>query len=178
MIVVALLAGRWSLGLVFWASGVAKLTDRAGTQATARRYGLADPLAYRVSFVLAPAEVGLAVGLMVGVALPVVGLVSAVLLVSFGTAMARSLRVGLRFPCGCGAAGREISWLMVARNLVLAGVGTVVAVVPPAGLAALPLLPRPLPPVGVIDLLPVPAAVVALGFAVRCASALRRVEAR
>lgn len=131
MLLIVLLAVRWLLGLVFWSSGVAKLADQPGTRAATRSYGLPARLANPISWALVSAEVGLALGLTVGVALPVTGLMAAVLLVAFAAAMERSLTLGRRFPCGCGVgvADRDIGWLLVVRNVVLAGVSVAVAVV-------------------------------------------------
>ncbi|MDA8062830.1 MAG: hypothetical protein M0T80_10480 [Actinomycetota bacterium] len=173
MTVIALLAGRWVLALGFWSSATAKLADREGTFAAARSYGLPVAIASAVGLVLAPVELGVAIGLMIGVAVPVVASLASVLLVIFAAAMARSLVLGRRFPCGCGPARHDISWPLVARDLVLAALGALVALVPPAGLALWPLMARPLQD-GAVGLLPVPAAVIVVGFAARCWGALRR----
>jgi hypothetical protein len=70
----------------------------------------------------------------------------AILLLGFyGVAMAIALAQGRRsIDCGCGGPGQSISWTLVARNAVLAGI---------AGLTLMPVAPRAL---GLVDMVAVP----------------------
>lgn|GEM_PF-3144089 len=167
-VMIVLLAARWLLTSVFWSSAMAKRADPAGTLIAARNYGLPPSTATLVARWLPLVELVLAVGLAVGVALPAVGCASAALLVAFATAIAFALARGRRFSCGCGSQPHDISSLLVLRNLSLAGLACAVAWVPPAALAAWPWLVRPAHGQPVLDLLPVPGAMLALCLAVRC----------
>ena len=147
---------------------MAKRADPGGTLIAARNYGLAPFAASLVARWLPRVELVLAVGLAAGVALPVVGCATAALLVAFALAITVALARGRRFSCGCGPEPQDVSPLLVLRNLCLAALACLVALVPPAALAVWPWLVRPAHGQAVFDLLPVPGAMVALGFAVRC----------
>lgn len=66
-------------------------------------------------------EIGLGMGLILGLARDLAALGAGVLLAGFGVAMAHSLSRGRRHPCGCGGDRRStlISWSLVTRNGVL-----------------------------------------------------------
>jgi uncharacterized membrane protein YphA (DoxX/SURF4 family) len=66
-------------------------------------------------------EIGLGVGLILGLARDLAALGAGGLLAGFAVAMARSLSRGRRHPCGCGSDRRStlISWTLVSRNVVL-----------------------------------------------------------
>lgn len=61
------------------------------------------------------------------------GAITAGLLLLYGLAMAINLARGLHsIDCGCGGSGQPISWVLAARNLVLATIAGLAAL-PPAG---------------------------------------------
>ena len=171
---ITLLAVRWLLVLVFWSSGIAKVGRREETAFAAANFGVPEVIAPMVAEVLPLVEVMISLTLALGVALPVTGLTAASLLLVFSSGIGISLMRGKRFACGCGFGDQEISGVLIARNLVLAGLALTVAFVPPAGLAIWPLVARGTEHVANVDLVPIPAAVAVLGFTVRCLQVARR----
>lgn len=165
--VIVLVAARWLMAMVFWSTGMAKRADPNVTFTAASNYGLPVFAARLVARWVGSVELALAVGLAAGVALPAVGGATAWLLLTYASAMVLALAKGRRFPCGCGAGQQDVSPLLVLRNASLAGLACLVAVVPPAALAAWPWLARPHDQ-AVLNIVPVPLAMIALGFATRC----------
>jgi uncharacterized membrane protein YphA (DoxX/SURF4 family) len=141
---------RASLGLIFVVAGAAKLTAPNRFARAIGAYGL---LPRRAIPVLARAlpllEIATGTLLLARPAAGLAALAAAALLAGFAVAVALNLARGRRFDCGCaGLSGsRTISWTLVARNVLLAGAATFVAVVE--------LAPHPREPSGSNEVLPV-----------------------
>jgi uncharacterized membrane protein YphA (DoxX/SURF4 family) len=169
VVVALLLTGRWLLALVLLGAGVAKLADRAGFAEAVRRYALLPAgAAAAVTSGLPGVEVVLGVALATGIAPLISGTCACLLLTGLAAAVAVNVSHGRRFQCGCGPAGGQIGWPLVARDVALSAIGIAVAI-GPAGLA---LLPEPhvaaLVHIAAVALLPVPLAVIALVGMLRC----------
>jgi uncharacterized membrane protein YphA (DoxX/SURF4 family) len=135
-----ILGTRLFVGLLFLLAGLAKLADRQGfRRAVADHALLPERLLGPVAAALPWLELGagglVAAGVLVA---PAAGLLGVLLLV-FAAAVAVNLRRGRVISCGCGGAAGStpISWGLVARNLLLAGVVGALAAAPPVGPAAL-----------------------------------------
>jgi hypothetical protein len=119
-----------ALAAVFAVSGVAKLSDRAGTREAVAGFGVPASLTGVVATGLAPAELATAL-LLVLPSTAAVGLVlAAALLAAFTAAVVLALRAGRRPDCNCFGrlGGADISSRTVVRSLVLlalAGLGLV-----------------------------------------------------
>ena len=124
--IVALLACV-SLATIFVVSGVAKLTDRDGTREAVAGFGVPPSLVQPVALGLAPAEIVVAVLVLVP-ATAAAGLVLALgLLLAFTAAVVIALRAGRRPECHCFGriGGADVSARTVVRNLALAGLAVV-----------------------------------------------------
>lgn len=116
------LVAALALAAVFAVSGVAKLLDPGGTREAVAGFGVPSRLAGLVAAGLAPAELVVALLLLIP-ATSLVGLVLAVvLLAGFTTAVVVALRAGRRPECHCFGriGGADISGRTIARNGVLA----------------------------------------------------------
>jgi hypothetical protein len=126
-------------------AAVGKLMDRALFEQHLAAYGVSHALLTVPALVLPVIELTAALLLFTpwraaGAAL------AAALFALYGAAMAQALLRGRRLDCGCGGEPLAVSWTLVARNAVLAGV---------ALLAGATMAPRPM---GVGDFLVVAAA--------------------
>jgi len=133
---------RASLGLIFVVAGAVKLTAPDRFARAIGAYGLLPRRAIPVlARVLPLLEIATGTLLLARPAAGLAALAAAALLAGFAVAVALNLARGRRFDCGCaGLSGsRTISWTLVARNVLLAGAATFVAVVE---LAAAPEGPR------------------------------------
>jgi len=129
--VTALLAcmGAGVLALVFARSAAHKLAEFSFFSATLGEYRLLPALFVGpAAMTLAIAEVA-AIGLLLFPDTRTAGAFLAMGLLSlYAMAMAINLRRGrYRIDCGCGGPGQMISWALVIRNLLLAGVASLVA---------------------------------------------------
>lgn len=116
------LVARLVLSGFFLPSAIGKLRDLPGfIQGTIDYRVLPEQAARRFALVLPWAELALALALLGGVALPLAGAASLLLLLCFIAAVTINLRRGRQIACNChGVAGtRTISWGTVARNLLL-----------------------------------------------------------
>jgi uncharacterized membrane protein YphA (DoxX/SURF4 family) len=117
-----LLVARTSLAIYLLPAGVAKLRDPEGFIQGVRDYGLlpAGTVKY-VARTLPLIECAAGVALLAGIAQPVTGLVCALLIAAFITAVTVNLRRGRRIDCNCYgvAATKSIGAATVARNAVL-----------------------------------------------------------
>ena len=112
-----------ALATIFVVSGVAKLADRDGTREAVAGFGVPPSLVRPVALGLAPAEIVVAVLVLVP-ATAAVGLVLALgLLLAFTAAVVIALRAGRRPECHCFGriGGADVSARTVVRNLALAG---------------------------------------------------------
>ena len=125
---------RFGLAIVFLLASVPKLFARADFEAAVGNYGLLPRRAVRpVAKSLPLLELGGAIALLFGVAIPLIALLIGLLLVAFVAAIARNLLRGHVIECGCAGAAspRRISWRLVIRDAVLAGFAFTVAAAPP-----------------------------------------------
>ncbi len=124
---------RWvapvALAVVFAWAGGAKFADREATVEGFRALGLSS--AEQRSIQVPAVEIATAVLLVVA---PVGGaIVALVFLLVFTVILANRLVAGSRVPCRCfgNLRTRPISWLDVLRNIGLAALAVVTAVLPP-----------------------------------------------
>ncbi|MBL8312128.1 MAG: DoxX family protein [Rubrivivax sp.] len=124
---ILLIAAVWTAALLLHAA-LAKLVDRPLFHQHLAAYGLPEVLQPALAGGLPLAEALAALGLVTPWR-PAAALGAAGLLGLYGAAMAWHLLRGHRLDCGCGGAPLALSWALVLRNALLAGV---------AGVAALP----------------------------------------
>lgn len=116
------LVARLILGGFLLPSALGKLRDRSGfVQGTIDYQILPEPIARRFALVLPWVELVLALALLAGVALPLTGAATALLLLSFIVAVTINLQRGRAIACHChGITGtKTISWGTIARNVLL-----------------------------------------------------------
>jgi hypothetical protein len=88
-------------------------------------------LAPAAAGVLALAETAVAIGLVAPQSRGAAAMAGCVLLLVYGGAVAVNLLRGRsRIECGCGGAGEGLSWVLVARNAVLAGLALIASQAP------------------------------------------------
>jgi len=129
---------RFALAIVFLLAGVAKLPRRREFTDAVLGYGLVPPNVGRLVGRWLPSfELAAAVLLGVGLATAIVAGLIGLLLAGFCVAIVANLLRGRSIDCGCFGvvAERRITWLTVARNLVLLFMAVTVAVVAPAALS-------------------------------------------
>lgn len=117
------LSVRVALATVFVVSGIAKLSDRNGTRQAVAGFGVPARLVASVAVLLAPAELVVALLLLVTPTAAVGLTVALMLLAGFTVAVLLALKAGRRPECHCFGriGGADISGRTVARNAVLAG---------------------------------------------------------
>lgn len=117
------LAGAMGVGLVFLQAALAKLRHREILSGVIANYRLLPAaLVGPAAMLLAPAELAVAIGLLLG-GQALAAAVAIALLVIFAAAMAINITRGRReIDCGCGRSQlrQPLSWLLVTRNLLLA----------------------------------------------------------
>jgi hypothetical protein len=135
---VALWVARGVVSLLFAAAAAHKWRDVAHFSAAVEAYQVVPPIwTVPVGAGLIAAETGVAVALWVPPVAPIAALAAAALLSLYAAVIAVNLVRGRRaLDCGCAGPARRqpISWALVARNLVLAGVALAGAL--PGGLRA------------------------------------------
>jgi hypothetical protein len=119
------LAGAMGVGLVFLQAAFAKLRHRELLSGVIANYRLLpSALVGPAALLLAPAELAVALGLLLG-GQALAATVAIALLVIFAAAMGINIIRGRReIDCGCGRSQlrQPLSWLLVVRNLVLAAI--------------------------------------------------------
>jgi uncharacterized membrane protein YphA (DoxX/SURF4 family) len=128
------LVARLCLGLVLLTSALSKLADLRGFVQGALAYDLLPPSAMRVlAGLLPPVELVLAIALLLGIAPPLAGSATALLLICFTVGLVVNLRRGRAIACHCGglAGNRLISWGMAARNTGLILLAAILALLAP-----------------------------------------------
>lgn len=132
-----LMASRVLGALVFGTAVAGKLRHRAAFVGVVANYRLVpDPLAAPAAGLVIGLELLVTAALLSGVGLAAGAGLAVALLLGFAGAMAINLRRGRReIDCGCfqSALRQQLSWALVARNLVLAAL-----LLPLAGGGALP----------------------------------------
>jgi hypothetical protein len=121
--------GAGVLALVFARSAAHKVAEFAFFSATLGEYRLLPALFVAPAAVLLTAAEVMVIPLLILPATRTAGAAEATFLLSlYAMAMAINLQRGrFRIDCGCGGPGQMISWPLVVRNLVLAGVASFVA---------------------------------------------------
>lgn len=132
----AAIACRFALGTIFLLSGTAKLFNWAEFEQVVLQYrAVPEAMSRLVARVLPPLEMAAALCLLLGVLTRAAAFLGALLLVAFAGAIGLNLVRGRRVACGCFGtlSSREVSWVAVFRNIVLAAAALfVVANVPAA----------------------------------------------
>ncbi len=134
--VVGVLAVRLALAAVLLPRGMVKLRRRASFAAAVARYHMLPAWAVPAAAGAIPVVEVLCGVLLLTDALPrCAGVLAAGLLTAFTVGMSVNLMRGRLIDCGCGgpAGDRPVSWTLVARNLLLAVGGAVVALWPDTG---------------------------------------------
>lgn len=131
----SLLGTRLFLGLIFLTSSLPKLAAPGDFRRALRNYqllplGLVRPVATWLPRV----ELALALALLVGIATPLMAMLTAAALLVFSGAVAINLARGRKIECGCfsGSSPREITWRLVLQDVVLAASAIAVAREAPA----------------------------------------------
>ncbi|MEV6278864.1 MauE/DoxX family redox-associated membrane protein [Nocardia sp. NPDC051832] len=135
-----LLITRFALALTLLRAGLAKLGDPHRFRDAVTSYALLPALAVRpVAATVTATELGCGTLLITGILPAPAAIITAILLTIFAAAMALNLAAGRRIDCGCAGAdhAQPISWALITRNLALAALAVVVAIVPVDGLAIL-----------------------------------------
>ncbi|MBL7498208.1 DoxX family membrane protein [Frankia sp. CNm7] len=101
---------RLGLGVVWLVAGALKIGDPDGMVRTVRAFrilpeALVEPVAYAVPFV----EIVLGALLVLGLAVRVCALLSALMLAAYIAAIASAAARGLRIECGCFSSGGELA---------------------------------------------------------------------
>ena len=131
VLAVAAVVFRFGLAVVFLLSGLAKLPLRAEFVEAVKNYKLVpDRVGEVIGKVLPPVELAAGALLALGLGVRPVAALLGLFLLAFSGAVAINLLRGRTIDCGCfGPVGpRRITWLTVARNVILiAAAGVVVA---------------------------------------------------
>ena len=113
---------RLALAALFLMSGFVKLADPYAFRAAVAGYGLfTEYTAAVIVWVLPVLETLVGLTLLTGKWRRGGVLVGACLLIGFLVAMGAVVVRGTRVECGCGVLGGLVSWITLARNLVLLG---------------------------------------------------------
>ncbi|MCK9893319.1 DoxX family protein [Frankia sp. AgB32] len=101
---------RLVLGAVWLAAGLLKVNDPDGMLRSARAFrilpeALVQPVAYAVPFL----EIALGLLLIVGLAVRVTAIVSALMFATYIAAIASAAARGLRIDCGCFSSGGDLT---------------------------------------------------------------------
>lgn len=116
------LIARLCLGFIFLSSALGKLTNRRSfIQGIVDYQVFPRRVAQSFGLVLPWIEVGVAFALILGIVLPLAGIVTALLLLGFTVGVTTNLRRGRQLDCHCYgiASPRTISWGIVVRNVLL-----------------------------------------------------------
>jgi hypothetical protein len=130
----AALASRYVVGLVLLIAAIPKLGNQREFARAIRNYGLLSPGLIRpVAAWLPRVELVLALTLLLGVAVTAASATAGALLVAFVVALGVNLARGRSFDCGCGGsiAPKTIGWQVVAGDLALVGMTTLVMLADP-----------------------------------------------
>jgi uncharacterized membrane protein YphA (DoxX/SURF4 family) len=134
----AALAARFALAAVFLLAGLAKLSSLQIFVSGIGRYELLPPrLVKPIGYAIPPLELAGGLLLALGLGTPVVAALLAAVLAVFTVAVSIALRDRKTIDCGCfgPTAPRPITWFTVGRNVLLLGLGVLVAVMAPKALA-------------------------------------------
>ncbi len=119
---VAVLLVQTALGLWFLLAAAGQIMGRGSHMRALRAYTyVPQGVAPYLGVGLIALEIGLGFALVVGLWSPWTLAAAAALLAGFGIAVAIDLLRGVVHDCGCGVRERPISWILVVRNVVIAG---------------------------------------------------------
>ena len=112
---------RLTLAIIFFYAGIEKIIDPGDFAVAIYNYQLLPDCAINLSAIFLPwLEVLIAASLITGICIRGAALISALLFLTFATALTINLVRGLNLSCGCfGASSGNISWLYLVRDLSL-----------------------------------------------------------
>jgi uncharacterized membrane protein YphA (DoxX/SURF4 family) len=112
---------RLTLAIIFFYAGIEKIIDPGDFAVAIYNYQLLPDCAINLSAIYLPwLEVLIAASLITGIFIRGAALISALLFLTFATALTINLVRGLNLSCGCfGASSGNISWLDPVRDLSL-----------------------------------------------------------
>ena len=112
---------RLTLAIIFFYAGIEKIIDPGDFAVAIYNYQLLPDCAINLSAIFLPwLEVLIAASLITGIFIRGAALISALLFLTFATALTINLVRGLDISCGCfGASSGNISWLYLARDISL-----------------------------------------------------------
>ena len=112
---------RLTLAIIFFYAGIEKIIDPGDFALAIYNYQLLPDGTINLLAIFLPwLEVLIAASLITGICIRGAALISALLFLTFATALTINLVRGLDISCGCfGASSGNISWLYLARDLSL-----------------------------------------------------------
>ena len=112
---------RLTLAIIFFYAGIEKIIDPGDFAVAIYNYQLLPDCAINLSAIYLPwLEVLIAASLITGIFIRGAALISALLFLTFATALTINLVRGLNLSCGCfGASSGNISWLYLERDISL-----------------------------------------------------------
>ena len=112
---------RLTLAIIFFYAGIEKIINPGDFAVAIYNYQLLPDCAINLSAIFLPwLEVFIAASLVAGIYTRGAALISALLFLTFATALTINLVRGLDISCGCfGASSGNISWLYLERDLSL-----------------------------------------------------------
>jgi uncharacterized membrane protein YphA (DoxX/SURF4 family) len=112
---------RLTLAIIFFYAGIEKIINPGDFAVAIYNYQLLPDCAINLSAIFLPwLEVFIAASLVAGIYTRGAALISALLFLTFATALTINLLRGLDISCGCfGASSGNINWLYLERDLSL-----------------------------------------------------------
>ena len=112
---------RLTLAIIFFYAGIEKIIDPGDFALAIYNYQLLPDGTINLLAIFLPwLEVLIAASLITGICIRGAALISALLFLTFATALTINLVRGLDISCGCfGASSGNISWLYLARDISL-----------------------------------------------------------
>ena len=112
---------RLTLAIIFFYAGIEKIIDPGDFALAIYNYQLLPDGTINLLAIFLPwLEVLIAASLITGICIRGAALISALLFLTFATALTINLVRGLNLSCGCfGASSGNISWLYLVRDLSL-----------------------------------------------------------
>ena len=135
--VVVAVAGRLVLGALFAWAAVGKLADPSSFARSIANYRIVSAeMTAAFASIIPVVELVITLALLAGVWTRGAATGAALLLAGFTVAMAQAMARGINLDCGCfGAAGAAVvGWPTIVRNVVLLGLGVLIATAPSLGL--------------------------------------------
>lgn len=132
---IAVIVARMVIAAVFVFAAVPKLiAPRLFAEAIANYHLVPDSMSSIAASVMPVMELVIAVALLIGVKERGAAVASALMLLVFALAMTTTIARGINLDCGCfgAAAEAQVSWLTVARNVLLMVVSIFIAMRPHA----------------------------------------------